>query len=177
VVATQDLERLPVTLGGHVSRHGNKRKPRVKSTTPPTPPRAPQRERQRQRRRPDLEERPKAPWHPFPLIEIAVLVGIVCIVIGLIEHDSPAGRALLVLGLALGSLGGLDTALREHFAGYRGHTLVLAATPAVAITVVLAVAKAPAIVLPIAAVALFGIAAIVLRAAYTRAQYPHARGG
>ena len=154
-----------------MSRHDRKRKPRVKSTTAPTPPRAPQRQR------PKLEDRPKAPWHPFPLIELAVLVGIVCIVIGLITHTRPGGRALLVLGLALGSLGGLDTALREHFAGYRSHTLVLAATPAVAVTVVLAVAKAPAIVLPIAAVALFGAAAIVLRAAYTRAQYPHARGG
>ena len=173
MVARQGLERLPVTLGGHVSRHDKKRKPRVKSTTAPTSRRAPP----QRHSGPKLEDRPKAPWHPFPLIELAVLVGIVCIVVGLIAHNRPGGRALLVLGLALGSLGGLDTALREHFAGYRSHTLVLAATPAVALTVVLAVAKAPGIVLPIVAVAVFGIAVILLRAAYTRAQYPHARGG
>ena len=36
------------------------------------------------------------------------------------------GKLLLVLGMALGSLGGLDTALREHLAGYRSHTTVIA---------------------------------------------------
>ena len=41
------------------------------------------------------------------------------------------GRTLLALGFALGALGGLDTSVREHFAGYRSHTLVLAAFPAV----------------------------------------------
>jgi hypothetical protein len=153
-----------------VSRH-SKRKPRVKRTQPATPPRAPKRQR------PAIEDRPKPPWHPFPLIELAVLVGIICIVAGFFTHDSPKGRAALVLGLALGSLGGLDTVLREHFAGYRSHTLVLAATPAVAVTVVLAVAKAPPITLPIAAVAIFGVSAMLLRAAYTRAQYPQPRGG
>ena len=30
---------------------------------------------------------------------------------------------MLVVGLALGSLGGLDTAAREHFAGFKPHTL------------------------------------------------------
>ena len=33
---------------------------------------------------------------------------------------------MLVFGMALGSLGGLDTALREHFAGYRSHTTLIA---------------------------------------------------
>ena len=36
-----------------------------------------------------------------------------------------------LLGMALGSLGGLDTALREHLAGYRSHTTVIASLPAV----------------------------------------------
>ena len=35
------------------------------------------------------------------------------------------------------SLAGLELAIREHFAGYRSHTLVLAAVPAVAVLAVL----------------------------------------
>ena len=75
------------------------------------------------------DERPKAPWHPFPLVELAVLAGIVLLVLGLLDYGSDRGRAMLVCGMLLGSLGGLDTALREHFAGYRSHTTVLAGDP------------------------------------------------
>ena len=43
-----------------------------------------------------------------------------------------SGRADPPLRLALASLGGLDTAPREHFAGFRSHTMMLAGLPAVA---------------------------------------------
>ena len=66
-----------------------------------------------------------------------MLAGIVLIVLGLISNDTPHGRAMLVAGLALGSLGGLDTAAREHFSGYRSHTLVLAGVPTVLVAGVL----------------------------------------
>ena len=89
--------------------------------------------------RPAIEDRPKPPWHPVPLVEICVLVGLV----------------LLVLGMALGSLGGLDTALREHLAGYRSHTTVIASLPAVTTAAVLYFARVPWTVLVIAAVAVF----------------------
>jgi hypothetical protein len=89
------------------------------------------------------DQRPKAPWHPFPLVELAVLAGIVLLVLGLLDYGSDRGRALLVGGMLLGSLGGLDTALREHFAGYRSHTTVLAAIPAVALAALLYFAGAP----------------------------------
>jgi hypothetical protein len=89
------------------------------------------------------DDRPKAPWHPFPLVELCVLAGIVLLVLGLIEHDSRHGRAMLVTGLALGSLGGLDTAAREHFAGFRSHTLVLAGVPTVALAATLYFLQVP----------------------------------
>ena len=66
-----------------------------------------------------------------------MLVGIVLLVLGLISNDTPHGRAMLVAGLALGSLGGLDTAAREHFSGFRSHTLVLAGVPTVLVAGVL----------------------------------------
>ena len=46
-----------------------------------------------------------------------MLIGIVLIVLGLFRNDSTQGRVLLALGLSLGALGGLDTSVREHFAG------------------------------------------------------------
>jgi len=72
-----------------------------------------------------------------------VLAGIVLLVLGLIEFDSRQGKTMLLVGLALGSLGGLDTALREHFAGYRSHTTALAGLPAVVLAGVLYFARAP----------------------------------
>ena len=77
-----------------------------------------------------------------------MLVGIVCIVVGLFTRDDAYGRTLIALGLALGALGGLDTTVREHFAGFRSHTLVLAAFPAVAAAVVIAIAGAPLFLVP-----------------------------
>lgn len=77
------------------------------------------------------EQRPKAPWHPFPLVELCVLAGIVFIVLGFLNFEERDGRILLVMGLALSSLAGLDTAVRDHFSGFRSHTLLLAGVPTV----------------------------------------------
>jgi hypothetical protein len=88
-------------------------------------------------------ERPKAPWHPFPLVELCVLAGIVLLVLGLLDFKSDRGKAMLVTGMLLGSLGGLDTALREHFSGYRSHAMLLAALPAIGLAAILYFAGAP----------------------------------
>ncbi len=69
------------------------------------------------------DSRPPAPWGKFPLVELAVLAGLVLIVLGLIT-GSPTQ---LLLGLMIGSVGGLEISLREHFSGYRSHTTLLAA--------------------------------------------------
>ena len=112
--------------------------------------------------------RPTAPWSPFPLVELCVLVGIVLIVLGLIERDSPHGRAMLLAGLALGSLGGLDTAAREHFAGFRSHTLVLAGVPTVTVAGVLYFLRAPWIAVVGAGALTLAVCARLLWRAYQR---------
>jgi hypothetical protein len=115
-----------------------------------------------------IDERPKAPWHPFPLVELCVLAGIVLLVLGLISADSDRGKAMLVSGMLLGSLGGLDTALREHFSGYRSHTTILAGLPGVALAAVLYFAGAPWPAVVAGAVLGFGGCAWALARAYAR---------
>jgi hypothetical protein len=114
------------------------------------------------------DERPKAPWHPFPLVELAVLAGIVLLVLGVLDYGSDRGRAMLVCGMLLGSLGGLDTALREHFAGYRSHTAVLAGIPAVGLAAALYFAGAPWPAVVAGAVVAFPAALWLLARAYRR---------
>ena len=121
---------------------------------------------------PAAPARPRAPWHPVPLTELCVLAGLVLLVWGLVRADDPAGRVLLVCGMALGSLGGLETALREHFAGTRSHAAVIAGVPAVAAAGVLFFARAPWVLVPVCAAAVFAAAFAALRRAHRRVAPP-----
>jgi hypothetical protein len=68
------------------------------------------------------DERPAAPWGSFPLAELTVLAGIVMLAVGIVGGDPKA----LGVGVVLAGLGGLEVSVREHFAGYRSHTTLLA---------------------------------------------------
>jgi hypothetical protein len=59
--------------------------------------------------------------------ELAILAGALALVVGVIRHGGPA----LVGGLILCVLGVSEITAREHFSGYRSHTVLLAAVPAV----------------------------------------------
>jgi hypothetical protein len=83
-------------------------------------------------RRRGHDERPPAPWGSFPLVEICVLVGIVMLVLGFIVQGQ-RGSLLIAVGLVLGSLAGLELSVREHFAGYRSHTVLLAGAASIAV--------------------------------------------
>jgi hypothetical protein len=83
-----------------------------------------------QRRR-SADDRPPAPWGSFPLVELVVLIGIMLLVGGFIVAGN-RGTVMIATGLALGSLAGLELSIREHFAGYRSHTLLLAGAAAIA---------------------------------------------
>jgi uncharacterized membrane protein len=113
-------------------------------------------------------ERPRAPWHPFPLVELSVLVGLVLLVWGLFRYDDDSGKVMLVCGMLLASLGGLETALREHFSGYASHALLLAALPAVLVAGALFFARAPWIAIPLAGVLVLGAAFAWLRRRFRR---------
>jgi hypothetical protein len=113
-----------------------------------------------------IAETPKAPWSPFPLVEICVLIGIVLIVLGLLS-DGPRRGALLAGGVALASLAGLEIAIREHFAGFRSHSALLAGAAAVLIAVpVYFLTGLPRVVLLAAGVAIYTLVFVALRRAF-----------
>jgi hypothetical protein len=74
-------------------------------------------------------ERPPSPFGGVPVSEIAIFAGGVGFVIGFIT-----GRpAALVVGAIVCALGVLEVTAREHFSGYRSHSMLLAAFPTVAV--------------------------------------------
>jgi hypothetical protein len=72
-----------------------------------------------------MDEAPPAPWSPFPLVELCILVGIVMIIGGFAFGGDRRG-VLLACGFSLVALATLELVVREHFAGYRSHSAVLA---------------------------------------------------
>lgn len=79
-------------------------------------------------------EAPRAPWAPVPLGELAVLAGMVAILAGFLLGGDRAGR-WLVIGFSLVSVAGLELAIREHLAGYRSHSTLLAGATAILLVV------------------------------------------
>jgi hypothetical protein len=91
----------------------------------------------RTRTRTVTRERPPAPWGSFPLSEIVVLLALICGVIGFLNLDSDRGKVAVGAAMVLGSLAGLEVSIREHFAGYRSHTLLLGGGVGIVVTAVL----------------------------------------
>jgi hypothetical protein len=88
-----------------------------------------------------LGERPEAPWHPLPLSELLILIGVIGVIFGLVRHVSlngpgqvaGAGAPVLVAGVVAIAIGTIEFALREHRSGYRSHTMLLAVLPPIAV--------------------------------------------
>ena len=114
------------------------------------------------RRRARLDEAPKPPWAPVPLNEICIFVGIIVIAVALLG-GSPRGL-LIGFGLALIVISTLELCLREHLAGYRSHSVLIAACAAVALAlpVILLTGLSKVVVLAVAAVT-FGLIWWLLR--------------
>lgn len=87
-------------------------------------------------------EAPPAPWGSFPLTELVVLIALVFGVIGFIRFDTHSGKVMVAAAMVLGSLGGLEVSVREHFAGFRSHTTLLAASAAVGSMILISVIAA-----------------------------------
>ena len=98
--------------------------------------------------------------------ELTVLAGLVILVIGFFT----ASPVIIAVGVVLGCLAGLELALREHFAGYRSHTFLLAGT-AFVITVgtLFYVGGLVLLVCLIVGAVVFVLAFLALRGAFQRA--------
>jgi hypothetical protein len=153
-----------------MSKKRRKRRPRPAPAKTPAaePDAAKPRAAPRRRRARALDERPPAPWGSFPLVELVVLVAIAMLIGGLVIQGG-RGSLMIGVGLALGALAGVELSIREHFAGYRSHTLVLSGALAVAVLGGLAF-LAPTLWLPAlaAATAAFALAAWGLTRAFRR---------
>jgi hypothetical protein len=144
--------------------------PREKSAGPKT-----RKERARQRAdaasriaERQIKARPQAPWHPFPLTEIAIFVGIVLTIVGIVM-SSDTGKGLIAAGVVLACIGGLETALREHLGGYRSHAGLLAGLAALTTLIIMtAVLKITVAVCAAIAIAVFGLVFPALRSAFIR---------
>jgi hypothetical protein len=120
-------------------------------------------------RRPPASKRPPAPWGSFPLSELVILAGIVVMVWGFLSGRD-RGEERVAAGLVLASLGGGELALREHLAGYRSHSALLAGVAAFAVVTVVALALGPVKVwvLLLAGAAVFGSAFYAMRELFKR---------
>jgi hypothetical protein len=127
---------------------GATRRPEPTTTTTASAPRAVGRKAR-------LEELPPAPWAPFPLVELCILLGLILMGIGLFAGGDRRG-VFLLCGVALASLAGLEQAIREHAAGFRSHTTLLAGVVGVLVLIVgtaVGVPREIALVLGVAAFA------------------------
>jgi hypothetical protein len=114
-------------------------------------------------------ERPPSRFGGVPVSEIAILAGAVALVVGVINHGGPA----LIGGVVICLFGVVEVTTREHFSGYRSHTVLLAAIPAVAVEFLIALTVgAPAVrallLVPVAAV--FAVCAWLLRKPFLAAR-------
>jgi hypothetical protein len=79
-------------------------------------------------------ERPAGLFGPVPVSELAILAGIVGAVVGFVNGGGPA----LIVGIIVCALGVIELTAREHFSGFRSHTTLLAAVPAIVLEAILA---------------------------------------
>jgi hypothetical protein len=114
-------------------------------------------------------ERPPAPWGSFPLSELVILLGIGVMVWGFLS-GTDRGEERVAAGLVLASLGGAELALREHLAGYRSHSALLAGVAAFAVDTAIALTLGPVKVwvLMLAGAGIFGGAFYAMRELFKR---------
>jgi uncharacterized membrane protein YhiD involved in acid resistance len=100
-------------------------------------------------------------------MELSVLVAL-GLGIGGFVIGGRKGGVMLACAAALGSLAGLEISIREHFAGFRSHTTVLAAAPAVLTMAILFFTNAPRVAMLGAGIVVFLGAFHVLREVFKR---------
>jgi len=114
------------------------------------------------------EDAPPAPWAPFPLTELCILLSIVLLGGGFLLANGDRRAVMIGGGFVLVTLAAGELSFREHFAGYRSHTSLLAGLTAVLVAIPPYIAGvAQGVILPFALV-MGAIAFVLLRRAFVR---------
>jgi hypothetical protein len=114
-----------------------------------------------------MDEAPKAAWSPFPLTELCILLAIVLIALGFFTTGDRRG-VLLGGGFVLVSLAAGELAVREHFAGFRSHTVLLSSMCAILAAIPVWALPVPQELVILVAVLAFVAAMVPLRRAFVR---------
>jgi hypothetical protein len=137
--------------------------PPVRDVAPKAPPAAPRTATYKSRR----EDAPQPAWAPFPLTELVILVSIVMLGLGFLTGGERRG-VLLGGGFILVTLAAGELSVREHFAGYRSHSSLLAGLCAILAAIPVWLLPVPQPVVLLAGVIAFVIALVGFRRAFMR---------
>jgi hypothetical protein len=114
------------------------------------------------------EDAPPAPWAPFPLTELCILLSIVLLAGGFAFASGDRRGVMLGGGFVLITLSAGELSFREHFAGYRSHTSLLAGLTAVVVAIPPYVAGvSQEVILPFALI-MGAVAFVAFRRAFVR---------
>jgi hypothetical protein len=149
------------------------RRSRKRSSTPiaPPPPReivtpppaAPRTATYKSRR----EDAPQPAWAPFPLTELTILLAIIMLGLGFLAGGDRRA-ALLGGGFVLVTLSAGELSLREHFAGYRSHSSLLAGIVAILCAIPVWLLPVPQPVVLLVGIVAFVLALVAFRRAFMR---------
>jgi hypothetical protein len=114
------------------------------------------------------EDAPQPPWAPFPLTELCILLSIVLLAIGFFFADGERRGVLLGGGFALVTLAAGELSVREHFAGYRSHTSLLAGICAILAALPFWLAPIPQEIVLLVGIVAFALGLFGFRRAFMR---------
>lgn len=83
-----------------------------------------------------IEGRPRPPWHPVPVTEVALTAGLVLAGVGFLRGPDK-GAVIIGVGILLATVAVMELCAREHFSGFKSHTLLLAFLPVVIVHTVM----------------------------------------
>src|SRR4051794_29126909 len=113
------------------------------------------------------EDAPQPAWAPFPLTELCILLAIVLMGLGFFSDGDRRG-VLLGGGFVLVTLSAGELAVREHFAGYRSHSSLLAGICAILAAIPVWLLPVPQELVAAAGVLAFVVGLLGFRRAFMR---------
>jgi hypothetical protein len=137
--------------------------PPARDVAPTPPPAAPRTATYKARR----EDAPQPPWAPFPLTELVILLSIIMLGLGFVTGGDRRS-VLLGGGFVLVTLAAGELSVREHFAGYRSHSSLLAGICAILAAIPVWLLPVPQVVVLAVGVIVFVLALLGFRRAFMR---------